>query len=176
MLTVKDLIANTQSHRARLISNAGSVGISFGRVEEGKDARGYYRSVKGRALSKGKGKKQKTFEIRLYYPKPPAKVDQYIPSKFRVGKYLGPEKAPDITIKNKVWVFCTCEYFLFHCEVADAEQDNSTINAMPRDFYSNGERFTQNNGKFPSITNPGGVGHVCKHLIAALRKGALLKK
>lgn len=176
MLTVKDLIANSQSHRAKLIGNASGVGISFGRVEEGKDARGYYRSIKGRALSKGQNKRQKTFEIRLYYPKPPAKVDQYVPAKFRVGKYVGPQKAPDITIKNRAWVFCTCEYFLFHCEVADAEKDNSSINAMPRDFYAGGKHYTNNNGKAPVITNPSGVAHLCKHLIAALRKGALLKK
>lgn len=180
MLTVKQLITLSHTHRAKLMSNAGNVHIAFGKVREGQDARGYYRLIPGRALSIGKGKKKKNFEIRVYYPKARAKIDQYIPVSVRKGKYEGPKKAPLLTADAPAWVFCTCEYFLFHCEVADAEQDNSSINAMPRDFYSTKDgqvvHFTQNNGKAPVVTNPSGVAHLCKHLISALRKGALLKK
>ena len=169
------------SHRAKLSANAQKVGVAFGKVREGQDARGYYRAIPFRALSSGKGKKNKTCEIRVYYPKTRAKEDQYIPKAVRKsGPYVGPEKAPLLNVDAPVWVFCTCEYFLFHCEVADAEKDNSSINYMKRDFYStkNGQtiHFTQNNGKFPVITNPQGIAHLCKHLIAGLRKGALLKK
>lgn len=186
MLTIKTLITLSHTHRAKLLSNASNVHIAFGKVREGQDARGYYRSIPGVALSIGKGKKKKKFEIRVYYPKTRSKVDQYIPvsiqneMKKKKQKYEGPKKAPLLTIDAPAWVFCTCEYFLFHCEVADAEQDNSSINAMPRDFYSTKDgkvvHFTQNNGKAPVITNPAGVAHLCKHIISALRKGALLKK
>jgi len=154
------------------MTNANAVSISFGKVEEGEDARGYYKKVPGRAMSSGKDKKQKTFEIRIYYPKAKAKVDQYIPIKLRKPDYVGPKDPPALTVKDKVWVFCTCEYFLYHCEVADAEQDNSSINHMQRNWMPGGK----NNGKAPIITNPNHTAHLCKHLISSLRKGALLKK
>lgn len=180
MLNVKELLALTHSHRSKLFSNAGNVGIAFGKVNEGQDPRGYYRAIPFRALSKGQNKKQKTGEIRIYYPKTRAKVDQYIPPQLRKGKYEGPKEPPKLTADAKVWVFCTCEYFLFHCEVADAERDNSSINYMKRSISTtkNGKAIyiTDNNGKAPVITNPSGIAHLCKHLISALRKGALLKK
>jgi hypothetical protein len=161
-LTVKQLRDYTRAHRDKLFSNAAKVAISFGKVVEGQDPRGYYRKVVGRALSKGQNKKQKTFEIRFYYPTTRAKADQYIPPALRKGAYVGPKEAPDLTLESKVWVRCNCEYFLYHCEVANAETDNANVE------YSN--------GKFPVITNPQGIGHLCKHLLAALSKGALLKK
>ena len=162
MLTVKQLVANTNSHRSNVVKNSSDVTIAFGKTREGKDPRGYYKAVVGRALSRGRNKRQKKFEIRLYYPMTRAKADQYIPPALRKGLYTGPEKAPPFTIQSKVWVSCDCEYFLYHCEVADAEHDSASIK------YSN--------GKYPTQTNPQGVGHICKHLLASVRKGALLKK
>lgn len=163
-LTIKQLLAATNAHRSKLFSNAGKVSVSFGKVKEGQDAHGYYRSIPIRALTKAANKKQKTLEIRIYFPKTRSKTDQYVPPSLRKNKasYVGPEQAPALTTENKVWVRCNCEYFMYHCEVADAETDNATIH------YSN--------GKFPVKTNPQGIPHLCKHLISALRKGALLKK
>lgn len=187
MLTVKQLIAASINPPKRLdrrkapdlVANATSVQVAFGKVTEGKDARGYYKSVPGTAKTLGKTS-QKRFEIRLYYPKGRSKKEAYIPPQLRQGKYEGPDKAPNITHDCRAWVFCTCEYFLFHCEVADAESDNSTINYLPRNITTTKDgkvvRITKNNGKAPIITNPNHIGHLCKHLIASLRKGALLKK
>lgn len=162
MLTVKQLLRQTGQHRQVLLSNSNKVSISFNKTKVGKDPRGYYKSVTGSARTNAKGKKTKKFEIRFYWPKPSAKAKQYIPPELRDQNYIGPEEAPLFTLDTKCWVSCSCEYFLFHCEVADAESDNSSIR------YSN--------GKFPVITNPQGIQHLCKHLIAATRKGALLKK
>lgn len=58
----------------------------------------------------------------------------------------------------KVWVSCNCEYFKFHCEVADARRGSSDI--------------VHSNGKFPRITNSRGVAHVCKHIAACFLRGA----
>lgn len=162
MLTVKQLLRQTGQHRQVLLSNSNKVSVSFNKGKVGKDGRGYYKAITGSARTNAKGKKTKKFEIRFYWPQTRAKADQYIPPELRKGPYAGPEEPPLFTLDTKCWVSCSCEYFLFHCEVADAESDNSSIR------YSN--------GKFPRITNPQGIGHVCKHLISALRKGALLKK
>lgn len=61
---------------------------------------------------------------------------------------------------SKVWVSCDCEYFLYHCEVALMKKGSSDEN------YSN--------GAFPKITNPRLVAHACKHIVAALQKGAYM--
>lgn len=140
------------------MSNASGVSISFGAVKYGKDERGYFKAVSGLGLSRGPNKKAKKFEIRLYYDKKAG----YIPENLRGDKYVGPQKAPPFTVKSKAWVSCSCEYFLYHAEVADASTGSSSVR------YSNGAR--------PKITNPGMVGHLCKHLISAARKGALVKK
>lgn len=183
MLTVKQLIAATQSPPKRrdrtkvpnLFANSKKVQVSWLATSEGKDARGYYRAVKWNARTPQPGKIPKRCELRVYYPKTKAKVDQYIPMTARGGiKYEGPHAAPPITEDAKCWVFCTCEYFLFHCEVADAESDNSSINYRPRSFADS--PVTNNNGKAPVITNPNHVAHLCKHLLAGIWMGALLRK
>jgi hypothetical protein len=162
MLSVKDLLSQSRSHRPVLVSNSSKVSIAFKPTSEGKDALGYYKSVKGSALTNEVGKKTKTFEIRLYW-RGRGKT-QYIPIKLRKPgvPYMGPIKPPPFTVQTDAWVSCSCEYFLFHCEVADAEDDASSIK------YSN--------GKAPIHTNPQHIAHICKHLIGALRKGALVKK
>lgn len=171
MLTVKKLMDRSKTPPKRkdrnsvpdLYDNSTRVSISFGKTTEGKGPKGfYYRSIPGRALSAPKGKekkKQKTFEIRIYYPKTASAKDQYIPLEFRKGKYIGPQKAPEITQNNYVWLSCNCEYFLYHCEVADTFLDSSTM--------------LHSNGAWPFTTNPNGIPHLCKHLIAAINKGAL---
>ena len=83
--------------------------------------------------------------------------------KFRVrspGK-----KVKDVIIRmypgDKAWVSCTCDYFLFKCEVALATKGSSDI--------------IHSNGKMPKKTNPLLKPIVCKHIIAcapqALRTG-----
>lgn len=59
---------------------------------------------------------------------------------------------------SKVWVSCDCEYFKFHCEVADTRRGSSDV--------------IHSNGKFPKITNRRGVAHVCKHIAACFLRGA----
>lgn len=164
MLSVKQLLRQTGQHKQVLISNSNKVSISFNKPKVGKDPRGYYRSILAAARTNAPGKKTKRIELRFYWPKGKSKAEGYIPKELlKPGEpYFGPEEAPKFDLDTPVWVSCSCEYFLFNCEVADAESDNSSIK------YSN--------GKFPHITNPAGVQHLCKHLISAIRKGALLKK
>lgn len=174
MLSVKQLLRQTgQGHFGRngmktagtkIIQNSNDVSVSFNKPKAGKDARGYYRSLTASARTNKPGKKTKRMEIRFYWPKARAKDDQYIPPEFRVlgDPYWGPEEPPKFTIDTACWVSCSCPWFLFICEVADAESDNSTIR------YSN--------GKAPVETNPRSLGCLCKHLISAIRRGALLKK
>lgn len=59
---------------------------------------------------------------------------------------------------SKAWVSCDCEYFKFHCEVADTRRGSSDV--------------IHSNGKFPKITNKRGVAHVCKHIAACFLRGA----
>jgi hypothetical protein len=178
MLTVRQLIEATQSPPKRkdrrrapnLFANSGIVQVGWVAGSEGEDPRGYYRAVKWNARTPEPGKIPKRCEIRLYFPK----TNQYIPEKARRGKYEGPKAPPPITEESKCWVFCTCEYFLFHCEVADAETDNSSINYKPRSFATS--PVTNNNGAAPRITNPNHVAHLCKHLLSGIWNGALLRK
>ena len=164
MLSVRKLIEQTRAHRSVLVTNSSFVSIAFSKTKTGKDPRGYYKSVWGSARTNKPGKRSHKFEIRLYWPQTRAKQDQYIPPDLRdKGQpYMGPKDEPKFNMDTKAWVSCSCEYFLYNCEVADAESDNSSVK------YSN--------GRFPKITNPQGIGHVCKHLLSALRKGALVKK
>lgn len=174
MLTVRQLLKQTgQGHFGRngmktagtkIIQNSNQVSVSFNKPKAGKDARGYYRAILASARTNKPGKKTKRMEIRFYWPKGRSKAEAYIPPEVRDKNmpYVGPEEAPLFNLDTPCWVSCSCEWFLFVCEVADAESDNATIK------YSN--------GKFPVETNPRGIGTICKHLISAIRKGALLKK
>lgn len=174
MLTVKQLLSQSQSHKPILVSNSAMVSIAFSKTMIGKDPRGYYKSIKGSARTRESGKKTKLFEIRLYYPK------KFVPIEFREeGKpYAGPDQAPPFTIATNVWVSCSCEYFLYNCEVADEEQDASSVK------YSNGagyvQQYTYKTKSGTLVTrrgpNPNHIPHLCKHLIGALKKGALVKK
>lgn len=159
-LTVKQLLSYTRAHRAVLNTNANAVVAILGKRSEKKDELGYYMSIpataKTRSSSTSKPKTMKTLEIRLYYPTTRAKADQYIPPALRKADYIGPKSAPPFTPNSKVWVRCNCEYFLYHCEVADSWYFNTTVE------YSNGEP--------PKKTNPSMVPHLCKHLISAFKQ------
>ena len=161
MLKVKELLAQSKTHRPILLSNSSLVSIAFKKTRNGKDANGYYHAVPGSALTRAKGKTTKTFEIRLYWGG--RGKTMYIPVELRKKEvpYIGPLVPPPFTIMTNAWVSCSCEYFKFHVEVADAEEDSSSIK------YSN--------GRGPRITNPYHIPHLCKHLLKALRSGALLK-
>jgi len=160
MLKLKDLLSQTKSHRPVLVSNSSAVGVSFSPISYGKDARGYHKTIKGTALTNKPGKKTKKFEIRMYYDPKKNFIPNY--KNLRPKDYKGPQNAPPFTVESLAWVSCSCEYFLYHCEVADTREDASSVK------YSNGAK--------PKVTNPRMIPHICKHLIAAVRKGALVKK
>ncbi len=164
MLTVREMLQLTAGHRKKLLSNATEVSVAFQRPKEGRDERGYYRGLMIAARTAKPGKKTKRVELRFYYPEKKSAKSNYIPPEFRIKdeKYLGPKKPPQLSLSSHVWMRCSCEYFLYHCEVADHGTNNADIK------YSN--------GRAPVITNPREIPHCCKHIIAALRKGALLKK
>ena len=61
---------------------------------------------------------------------------------------------------SKVWASCECPYFLYHAEVALQKRGSTDINFS--------------NGKLPKITNPRLVAHACKHVVAALQRGAFM--
>lgn len=61
---------------------------------------------------------------------------------------------------SKIWASCSCPYYLYHVEVALTKRGSADIN------YSNGQ--------LPKITNPRLVSHACKHIVAALQKGAFM--
>lgn len=167
-MKLKDLMTMTKSFKPILVSNATQVGITFAKVNYGKDTRGYYKSVLGSALSRGTKKRIKFFEIRLYYdPK-----SNYVPPKMRTmgkDKYIGPEDAPPFTVESTVWLRCNCEYFLYACEVAVGRRGSAPI-GKSQGGVSNGAWYK------PTGPNPSGVPNVCKHILAAIKKGALVKK
>lgn len=55
--------------------------------------------------------------------------------------------------KGRVWVHCSCPYFLYYLEVALTKRGASSV--------------INSNGKFPRVTNPQTVPYLCKHLFAA---------
>ena len=54
---------------------------------------------------------------------------------------------------TKVWVWCSCPYFKYHCEVALASKSSSSV--------------VQSNGQRPRFTNPKMEPRVCKHACLA---------
>jgi hypothetical protein len=166
MLTVGELLKYARVFKSKLFQNAENVSIGFVPVKEGQDKYGYFRSIKGNALTQEPDKKLKTFEIRVYYSNTLGGLSEkkkYIPPKFRKPDYKGPAKPPKLTRDSLCWVQCSCEWFLYAVEVADTRHDSSEIR------YSNGQWYQ------PHGPNPNGVPHCCKHLISALRNGALLR-
>ena len=59
----------------------------------------------------------------------------------------------DNILKDRVWCHCSCEYFLYHVEVALTAQGSSSV--------------INSNGNLPVETNPQMKGHLCKHLFKA---------
>lgn len=60
-------------------------------------------------------------------------------------RFYGP-----IGTKTKVWCWCSCPYFKYHCEVALASKGSSSV--------------VQSNGQRPRFTNPEMKPLVCKHV------------
>ena len=54
-----------------------------------------------------------------------------------------------LNTNTKVWVWCSCKYFLYNCEVALAHKGSSSV--------------IQSNGQRPRFTNPKLEPRVCKH-------------
>ncbi len=64
----------------------------------------------------------------------------------KVGlRFYGP-----INMGTKVWCWCSCPYFKYHCEVALSEKGSSSI--------------VQSNGQRPRFTNPTMEPRCCKHV------------
>jgi len=162
MLKVKTLLAQTRSHRPVLVSNSNIVSISFGKTIAGQDGHGYYRAVRWKALTNRPGKKPKDVEIRLYWPEQSGWIPEVLRPTRAGYVYNGPVKPPPFTVETDVWASCSCPYWLFHVEVADTRKGSSSIR------YSNGAA--------PRITNPNQIAHLCKHVLAGLRRGALVVK
>lgn len=74
--------------------------------------------------------------------------------------YMGESSAQNDNPKLFVW--CDCEYFKYHCETALAIRGSSAI--------------INSNGSLPKITNPSGKPQACKHCLAFLRKAMLRKQ
>lgn len=55
---------------------------------------------------------------------------------------------------NRAWVHCSCPYFRYHVEVADAARGSSNV--------------ITSTGAYPKIRNPRMKPHLCKHLFAAI--------
>lgn len=60
-------------------------------------------------------------------------------------RFYGPIKST-----TKVWCWCSCPYFKYHCEVALASKGSSAV--------------VQSNGQRPRFTNPQMKPRVCKHV------------
>ena len=172
-LTLRQLRISTQSYKPILLRNAFKVKVSMGKTKWGKDARGIYRSVPAQALTREPGKVPHYLEIRVYVD--PA--TKFIPVELRPkGKpYTGPPNPAPFTDNSPVWVRCDCEFFMYACEVAVARKGSGPL-GKANGGVSNGNWYNgQTEGKHRS-PNPQGVPSLCKHLIATLSRGALMKK
>jgi len=128
MLTAKQILDVTKRSHPIIIQNAKRVRVQFKKVEAGSDAYGEYRQVV--AICKADS------------------IPRQVTLKFYGRHDLG----------AKTWMSCTCEYFLYVCEVALEGKDSSDI--------------IHSNGAAPSVTNPRFTPRTCKHCIAALLNGA----
>lgn len=132
MLTVRQLILLTHNHRRSIMEKARLVAVRFVKITEDHDEDGD--SVREvLAICHGET------------------IDRHVTMRF-YGKGANAHVA----------VSCDCEYFLYHCEVADQRKGSAEIE------YSN--------GRWPKITNPRGVAHLCKHIVACISHGAADKR
>ena len=60
-------------------------------------------------------------------------------------RFYGP-----LNVNTRVWCWCSCPYFKYHCEVALARKGSSSV--------------VQSNGQRPRFTNPRLEPRVCKHV------------
>jgi hypothetical protein len=65
------------------------------------------------------------------------------------------DKSNKVPLNPKVFVWCGCAWFKYHCEVALAIRGSSYI--------------VSSNGALPKITNPTARPQVCKHALAFLK-------
>lgn len=132
MFTVENILLATKSTHNQVWKNSKNVSFRYTSVKEWKDTDGKkIKTVKGKATDRAGGSgKPHYFEIDFY------------------GK----------NDKSPVWLTCSCEYFLFHCEVALMQRGSTD------QMWSNGAD--------PNVTNPGKAPRACKHLVAALRAKA----
>ena len=128
MLTIESVLAYTRAYNPKLFGNARRVTISKLAVTSEVDDDGdEFRKVVG--ICQGE-----TIPRRIEY------------------HFYG--------TRNKngyIWVTCTCEYWLYHCEVATSKKGSAEI------IHSNGAN--------PKITNPRNMPALCKHLLKGLMDG-----
>lgn len=124
MLSVKQLLYYTQLHRPSILKKGQACSVRIDRDE---------------LVTDKDGDEQREIEATVIGD--------------TIARYVSMILYGDIP-SGKAWVSCTCEYFLYHCEMADKYKGSSSK------IHSNGAR--------PKITNPNNVAHVCKHCVAAL--------
>lgn len=90
------------------------------------------------------------YTLYILRTKPPRsnKTQQIFTQWIRVYGQTGPGASS--TLSQRVWCRCSCEYFMYHLEVALASVGSTDVK------YSN--------GMLPTMTNPGMVRYFCKHL------------
>jgi len=132
MYTVKSIIDATKKTHPQVWKNKGNVVVFYTSIKEWKDTEGRkVKTIKARATDRAAGSGRPQY----------LEIDYY-------GRGKG----------ARVWVTCTCEYFLYNCEVALWSDESSSV------------RWS--NGKDPNITNPSKAPRACKHLLNALAFGA----
>ena len=96
--------------------------------------------------------KRRNSDYRLYkmHSKPPRsnKTQQIFTQWVRVYPQTGSGRRS--VTSQRVWVRCSCEFFMYNCEFALTQRGCASIR------YSN--------GRPARITNPGNVPYLCKHL------------
>lgn len=132
MLTVAQLIEYTRVHSPMVLKKANSVSVRITSVREDEDEQ---------------GDKYKLVKSTCVADTSPRYVVMQI-----YGD--GP--------KAHIWASCTCEWWLYHCEVAVERKGSTGV------IHSNGE--------LPKVTNPRMIPSICKHIAASLLKGALKVK
>jgi len=90
-------------------------------------------------------RKDKTFynELRTYLTCTDGKRASYV-------RFFGPPGKD-----TPVWVWCSCPYYTFNCEVANTRRNSSSIKLS--------------NGQLPRERNRQMIPHLCKHLVMASR-------
>lgn len=123
---------------AKIRRNSLKVRITHVKAFFGDDEHGEHKYVTCKARTRGKSTGPYIIAVRLY------------PNKSKKVPKSGKMKP-----NNRSWVHCSCPYFRYHCEVADAARGSSNV--------------ITSTGAYPKIRNPKMKPILCKHLMAAIK-------